>query len=247
MGFRSLKRWRVAVVAVLGILIAVPMSVFAAPYPDPLIQDSEYVVTNDGKINYRLAQFAAKLATQVYTDKGAADFAPEENPYAMNNLYAVNLQKQTESLRINGFSRENIWLVNHFNDPDVLIKRLQDVSTNTSKIAILAAAALDRTSPIDELKMQITAKASVQGIIAKKPIVFQGVRRNLWIVVFRGTEGFAPDGIIDWEMNVAASEIPFNPTPDNIRVHRGFFSSLRAFEIANVGMTSISVEEKNKV
>lgn len=250
MVFWMLKhRWAV-IVMVVSAVIMVPLTIFSAPYPDPLIKDSEFAVRYDSSgnpvINYRLAQFAAKLASQVYTDTGNSDFAPEEVPAIGNSLYDSNLEKQTTSLQLNGFKKENIWLVNHYNDPAVTIKRQQYVDTWEAKAALLGAAITDRTVRMSDENMQLIANASLQAILAKKQIIFNGVKRNLWVIVFRGTEGLKPNGVIDWECNLSASEEPFNPVSDNIKVHRGFFASVRAFETANAGRDTVSIEDKIK-
>ena len=250
MGFHAMKQWWVVVVIVAGVFMITPLAIFAAPYPDPIIQDSEYVVRYDGLgkaiVNYRLAQFAAKLAAQVYKDTGSSDFAAEEMPVIGNYLYDTNLAKQTASLQYNGFKKENIWLVNHYDDPAVKSKRQQDVSTGAAIAAKLVAAGADRTIRMSDANMQLIARASLQAILAKKQIVYNGVKRNLWVIVFRGTEGFAPNGIVDWECNLAASEEAFNPVPDTMKVHRGFFASVRAFESAPAGKTAINIEDKIK-
>ncbi|TLM64757.1 MAG: DUF1566 domain-containing protein, partial [Deltaproteobacteria bacterium] len=220
-------------------------------YPAIPIRDIEYVADRNNygvRINYRMAQFAADLASQVYTQTGDNDFSGEEEPSNgsgwTNGMYEKNRSKQTKALLDNGFTPENIWLVNHYDDPSVMSLRQESVATLYTH---LAAAAQDRTTPLPEAVMERLAAASVQGIIAKNIVYIDGKRRNLWVIVFRGTEGFKPNGIIDWSVNLAASEVSFNPSPDNIKVHRGFFAAVNAFEKAKLRYDYWnSVEEKIK-
>lgn len=50
------------------------------------------------------------------------------------------------------------------------------------------------------------------------------------MITFAGTEGFSDEGQIDWVVNLNAKEVNFNPQSQAIKVHKGFFESVGAFE-----------------
>lgn len=221
-----MKRLMMVVMLVVVFLGAGLNQAEAAPYPTPLIQDSEFIPRYDGSgnplINYRLAQFAAKLATQVYGDD-KYEISSDGNKY-----YEASLKAQSYTLLANGFEPSNIWLINYFDDAEVKALRQSVSSLDFNNLNELENSLYNvYTAPL-ELK----AKASVQALIAKKEIVYNGVKRNVWAIVFRGTQGFTGDGVIDWALNLSVSKVPFNPVPDAIEVHAGFASSVKAFEAA---------------
>lgn len=235
-GMKRLMMFIMMLVVLVGAGLA---PVEAAPYPEPLIQDSEFIPRYDDNgnalVNYRLVQFAAELASQVYGD------GKYEVPADGNSNYELNLKIQSSTLLKNGFKQSDIMLVNNFDDPAVKTLRQLD---EASLKEYLYRSASDRVVPVDDTVLTLLAKASVQGVIATKQILFNGVKRNLWVVVFRGTQGFSKDGIIDWAINVTSGEKTFNPTPDNIKTHRGFIASVQAFESSKAGKEDYTVAQK---
>lgn len=74
------------------------------------------------------------------------------------------------------------------------------------------------------------ARSSVQAYSAWKTIQYNGKSRRVILIAFRGTEGFSDEGQIDWVVNLNAKEVNFNPQSQAIKVHKGFFESVGAFE-----------------